>query len=140
MTTWLLSIVGITIIGVLVELILTDSPLAKFTRSIFGFFLLLVIVQPIPGFFRNMQHNLEHGEIPINTDLVNEINRQTGEARATAAVQALSRNGFNDTIVIFFDGRFFVNAYNSTNRDKQRIIDIVTAVTGANSSAVEVFM
>jgi len=140
MNAWLLSIVGITVVGVLIELVLTDSPMSKLVRSVFGFFLLFVIVQPLPGFFRNIQNNLANGDIPINSDLVNEINRQTNEARAAAAQQALARNGFNDTIVVFFNDRFFVNAHNSTNHDKARIIEIVQAVTGASPSAVEVFV
>jgi len=140
MTAWLLSIVGVTVIGVLIELLLTDSPISKFIRTIYGFFVLLVIVYPLPGFFRTAQDNLINGEIPVNAGLMREIQNQTNQATATAVEGALSRNGFNDTIVVIFDGRIFINAYNSTNRDVDQIISIVTTMTNFNASQVEVFI
>ena len=138
MSTWLLSIVGATVVGVLVELLLTDSPISKFVRGIYSFFILFVIVQPIPSFFKNLQGNLENGQIPVNMALVTELDRQTKEALAGNAQRALEANGF-DCIVTYFEGVVYINAHNSAKKDEATIIQIVMAAMNVPASAVEVF-
>lgn len=48
-SSWILSIAGIVIISVIVELILPDGSLNKYIRSIFSFFVVLVIIAPLPS-------------------------------------------------------------------------------------------
>ena len=97
MTAWLISIVGIVVIGVIVELLLTESNMSRFVRSIWGFFLLFVIVQPIPGFLRNM----DVGEIDMDWDwgLIGQINNQSAEGLARVAQIALTNAGFENVII-----------------------------------------
>jgi hypothetical protein len=140
LTAWLVSIVGATVVGVLVELLLTDSPMSKFIRSIYAFFILFVIVQPLPGFFKNATANLKNGEVPINSGLVAEIDNQTKIALAANAETVLQQNGFNNCIVTYFNGRVYINAHNSAKKDEAKIISIVTAVMNVPSNAVEVYI
>ena len=139
MSAWLLSIVGITVVGVLVELLLTDSPMSKFVRSIFAFFILFVIIQPIPAFFKNASASVSGG-VPLDNALMQEINRQTAAAFAQNAVRALAAAGFENCIVTMAGGRVFVNAWNSVKKDEQEIIRIVAAVCNVSPDAVEVFL
>ena len=138
MSAWLLSIVGITVIGVLVELLLTDSPISKFVRSIYAFFILFVIVQPIPGFFKTASSSVG-GVFALDTGLMQEINRQTAAATQANAERALSDAGFNNCIVTVYQNKIYVNAWNSTKKDSAAIIQIVTAVCGVKPDAVEVY-
>ncbi|MCL2234789.1 MAG: stage III sporulation protein AF [Firmicutes bacterium] len=50
---WLLSILGIAVIGTLVELILPTHRISKFIKSVFRTMVVLVIILPLPGLFRN---------------------------------------------------------------------------------------
>ena len=50
---WLLSIIGIIIIGNLIELILPDSNISKYVKSIYSFIVVFVIINPIIGLFNN---------------------------------------------------------------------------------------
>ena len=47
-STYLLSIVGATLLYVLLDLIVSDGKIAKYTKSIMGLVLVFVIVSPLP--------------------------------------------------------------------------------------------
>lgn len=153
MSQWLLSITGVVLIGVLVELLLTDSPMSKFVRSIYAFFILFVIVQPLPQFL-NSASEMVGGEVslPINTELLATINAQSAAALERRVVSELERAGYTDVIIViecdktasaFKAARVFVNAYgavitkpNSNIDMKKEITDIVRAVTVVDESKI----
>ena len=97
MSSWLISIVGIVVVGVIVELLLSDSNMSRFVRSIWGFFLLLVIVQPIPGFVRN----LDVGNVEIDWDwgLIGQINTQSATGLARNTELGLANSGFENVLI-----------------------------------------
>ena len=130
MSAWLLSIVGVTVIGVLVELLLTDSPMSRFVRSIYAFFILFVIVQPLPNLLNNASFEFENN-IEMNTGLYNNI----VERRVREALQSA---GYNNVLVTFNDGKFVIDARQSTKNNPAEIINIVTAIGGVRPDAVEV--
>jgi len=131
MTAWLLSIVGITVVGVLVELLLTDSPMSKFVRSIYTFFILFIIVSPIPGMFKNFEANIENPNIQINTDFV-----QTQTLRRVEA--ALSSTGFPNASAKYANDKIVIKFQNPTNIDRAKVISIVVAVANIPAEKVEV--
>ena len=147
MSTWLLSILGITVVGVLVELLLTDNPMSKFIRSVYAFFILFVIVQPIPDFFRNASVNVS-GAIKTDMVLLQTINANSAVAFERNAENVLSSSGYHGVIVtIDYDknaaqfkiDKIYVNAWNSTNNKINEIIRIVAAVCNVKEEIVEVF-
>jgi len=144
MTAWLLSIAGVVVIGALVEVLLSDSPVHKFIRSIFAFFVLFVIAQPIPGFFRNAVSMVEAGGgFELNSELIEHINAQTATALQRNAHLALEAAGFDGVIVTLQSGTVYINAFGvvlrHTNTDinaKDEIIKIVQAVTNVPKEAI----
>ena len=50
-SAWLLSIAGIVILSVLAELVLPEGQMNKYTKVIFSFIILLVIIMPLPKLF-----------------------------------------------------------------------------------------
>ena len=139
MTPWLLSIVGITVCGVLIELLLTDSPMSKFIRAIYSFFILFVIIQPIPAFFKMASNSLTNAEIPLNAALIQDLNEKTTHATAEHIETQLRLAGF-DTIVTVTSDAIFVNAANSTKTDESEIIHIVTTLTRQTPDKIHVFI
>lgn len=153
MSQWLLSITGVVLIGALVELLLTDSPMSKFVRSIYAFFILYVIVQPLPQFLRSASEMVE-GDIslPLNTELIETINSQTVTSMERRLQNELESAGWTNILVVietdktassFKIGRVFVNAYGAVitkpnnNIDmKKEITDIVRAVTGVDENKI----
>jgi hypothetical protein len=100
MAAWLIPIVGVVVIGVIIELVSKNSSIGRFVRAIYSFFVLFVIIEPIPKLFTNTYWE---GEILVNADLLTEINKGTATAKQEW-VEAILRNlGFSDFIV-FVDG------------------------------------
>ena len=151
MTSWLLSIAGIVIIGALVEVLLTDSPMSRFIRGIFGFFVLLVVVQPLPVLLQNGVSAVSGG-VELNTDLLQTINSQTAAAFERSAQNALETAGFGGIIITvdydnnalsFKINRVFVNAFDVVLRGlttginiENEIIKIVCAVCNIDEGKV----
>jgi hypothetical protein len=144
MTTWLLSVAGVVIIGALVEVLLSDSSVHKFIRSMYAFFILFVIAQPIPGFFRNTINSIEAGGgIQLNQELIASINAQTAAALQRNAQAALETAGFDGVIVTVHSGKVYINAFGvvlrHTNTDiniREEVIKIVRAVTNASEEVI----
>ena len=134
MTAWLLSIAGIVVVGALVDVLLSDSSVHKFVRSIYAFFVLFVIVQPLPGFFRD---TLEvSGSIELDTELMERINAQTTTALQRNAQLALESAGYNGIIVTIHPGAVYINALGSNTNNRQDIIKIVRTVTNVSEEVI----
>lgn len=141
------SIIGVTIIGVLVELLLTDSPMSKFVRSIYSFFILFVIVQPIPGLLKNASTNVG-GAVTLNTEFLQTINEKSSQAYQRNTENVLSSAGFTDaTVIIIYDKQsssfkieqVHVNVPQVNNKDKELIIQLVAVVCNISKELVEVY-
>jgi len=146
MNAWLISIVGIVVVGVIAELLLTDSPVAKFIKGIWGFFLLFVIVQPIPGLLRNIEIN--DPDFDWDWGMIGTINNQSAEGLARNTQIALASAGFENIIITikprqnvtsFQVETVFINASAANINDRVDIIRIVMAVTRATNDQIVFF-
>lgn len=152
MSAWLLSITGIIVVGVLVELLLTDSVMSKFIRSIYAFFVLFVIVQPLPGFFgRQFDWN---NQLEYDWALIGTINANSVIAAQTRVETALRHANISNVIVTVTNVRdvpqfrienVYINAWNAQytgqteNINLQaRIISIATAVLNVSADQITV--
>jgi hypothetical protein len=137
MSGYLLTIVGTSILGVLIELLLTDSPMSKFVRSIYAFFVLFIILSPVPKFLSAVSV-FKFNSIQLNGALITETKVQTDAERANLITNRLNENGFSNCIVVFFDGKIYINALESPKNDTEAIINIARAVVGS-AAQIEVF-
>ena len=116
----MLSITGIVVVGVLIELLLTDSIMSKFIRAVYAFFILFVIVSPLPAFFSgdfDWNNQLEY-----DWGLINTINTNSSQAAQARVERALEQSNISGTIVTITSERdnpafrvdqVFVNAWNA---------------------------
>ena len=75
--SWLLSIVGVVIIGALIDIILPDSSISKYIKSIYAFFIIFVIINPILN-LQNISVNFdEEYKNYIDSEYVEVFNDQT---------------------------------------------------------------
>lgn len=58
MTAWVISIVGIVVLGVMVDVMLPEGSTAKYIKGVFGLIALAVMIAPIPKLF-NKEFNFE---------------------------------------------------------------------------------
>lgn len=144
MSAWLLGVAGIVIIGALVEVLLTESSIHKFVRSIYAFFVLFVIAQPLPALFRDASNAIQTGgAIELDSELIERINSQTAAALVRNTQVALETAGFDGVIVTIFNDAVYVNALGASFRNqaanidmKKGIIQIVSTITGASGEVI----
>lgn len=104
MGQWLAPILGVVVVGVIIELVSKESRLGKFIRSIYAFFVLFVIIQPLPKLFNNLDF-FTSDSLPVNSALVTEL---TQSRRQAQIAQTLAQLGYPDALVSVQDNAVYI--------------------------------
>ncbi len=151
-TTYILSIVGIVLLGVIVDLILIDGQVKKYVKSIFVLFVIFTLVAPLP----NLIDNIKKGEITMpstdisidnsyldiilrqkNTAVVNAINRAMQENNiegASISVEAKYEDNVYTILTIVVD---LENIKYSVNHSK--VVEIVQSVVDIDKEDIKIY-
>ena len=105
MTGWLASIVGVVVIGVVIELLTQNRRLGKFVRSIYGFIVLFVIVSPLPKLLKADWWTVNADDL-IDTELAGSLAQSSRQAQVKQTLRSL---GYESALVTVFDGVVYVN-------------------------------
>ncbi len=105
MTAWLASIVGVVVIGVILELLIQGRRLEHFVRSIYAFIVLFVIVSPLPNLLKSDWWTTEP-VATINTELADNITQQSRQLQVSQILKSL---GYQEAIVTLVDNVVYVN-------------------------------
>lgn len=77
-STWFISIAGICILSVLVDLFLPDGSISSHIKSIFNFVIILVIITPLPSLIGqefDASTIFTNQEIVLQEDYIHQLNR-----------------------------------------------------------------
>ena len=152
-SSWLLSIAGIIILGVLCEMIIPDGQMNKYVKTIFSFAVLLVLIMPLPNIFKTeidinsilefnpaLQENyLEQ----INLDKLNlisdSINKQINDAGIEGAKVYINSNIFSNALEVYGVSVNIKNIKSSVDKSttKTTILKIIRSFK--DLSSVEVY-
>ncbi len=105
MASWLSGILGIVVVGVIVELLTQNRRMGKFIRSIYGFIVLLVIVSPLPKLLQTDWWSANYKEL-VNSELLTNLQQSSKQAQVT---QILRLKGYEQALVTVVDGVVYVN-------------------------------
>ncbi len=105
MATWLGSILGVVVVGVMVELLTQNRRMGNFIRSIYGFVVLLVIVSPLPKLLKADWWSTQTDEL-INTEMLHDLQQNSKQAQV---IQTLHLKGYDQAIVTVVDDVIYVN-------------------------------
>ena len=79
-SAWVLSIVGIIILSMLVDMILPDGKMSSFIKNIFGYLIIVVMLSPVFTFFTNKDFSFndlfDSSRVEIQDDFIANVNRQ----------------------------------------------------------------
>lgn len=79
-SVWVLSIVGVVVLSIIVDLILPSGSTSKFVKNIFAFVIVIVILSPIVSFLSNKDFNLDNlftnNDVTVQEDFIYSVNRQ----------------------------------------------------------------
>ena len=119
MIGWLAPILGVVVVGVIIELISKESRLGKFVRSIYAFFVLFVIVQPLPSLLNKLSSWQPDTSVNVNAGLVDSLN-QAG--RQSYVEQLLKEMGYPSAMVCVSDGvTYIVLGQSVTDAEREQI-------------------
>ena len=105
MATWLGSILGVVVVGVMVELLTQNRRMGNFIRSIYGFVVLLVIVSPLPKLLKADWWSTQADEL-INTEMLHDLQQNSKQAQV---IQTLHLKGYDQATVTVVDKMIYVN-------------------------------
>lgn len=105
MTAWLASIVGVVVIGVVVDLMIQGRRMESFVRSIYSFIVLFVIVSPLPNLLTKDWGELKMDNL-VNAELVTNLQENQKQQRVSAILRTL---GYESALVTLVDEIVYVN-------------------------------
>lgn len=105
MAGWLASVVGVVIIGVVVELLTYGRRMANFVRSIYGFIVLYVIVSPLPNLLKAEWWQTEVEQM-IDVGVVADLQQSSKQLRIQ---QILQTQGYQHAMITMVDDVVYVN-------------------------------
>lgn len=96
MSGYILSILGIVVAGIIIEVIIPTGTISKYIKSVYAIFVVAVLLMPLINFL-NKNHGLQlsYSDIELQQNLINYISKSRVEKTETNIEQHLSNEGFN---------------------------------------------
>lgn len=97
-SSWVLSIVGVSILSVLLDLFLPDGETNGHIRSVFNFVVILVIILPLPQLLNkeiNVEDYFHQEEIVLQEDFLYQLNKNKLTELEENIESALEKNGYS---------------------------------------------
>ncbi len=98
-SAWLLSIACVVVLSVLAEFVLPEGQINKYTKVIFSFIILLVIIMPLPSLFGknfNFDKFLDFGDSQIQQDYIYQVNIDKLDALSDDIMKEIKTNGLEN--------------------------------------------
>lgn len=96
MKGYILSILGIVILGIFIDIILPSGSVNKYIKSLYSIFVIAVILNPLLTFFsQHKDFKLQYVDYETNTKLLNYIYNQRVNALEKEIILECSSNGFD---------------------------------------------
>lgn len=114
MATWLASIVGVVVVGVVVDLMTQGRRMGNFIRAIYGFIILFVIVSPLPNLLKMEWESLPTENL-VNAELVENLQQNSKQLQVSQTLRTL---GYEKALVTVVDNVVYVNLGETLDAEK----------------------
>ncbi|MGN1208455.1 MAG: stage III sporulation protein AF [Christensenellales bacterium] len=133
---WLLSVVGIVLIGVLVDLILPEGEMQKYVKAVFSIFVVFVMVSPVLKIDLN-KINFDafvynKNSVQVNENFLKNYNNAYKENLEKVCEQQLENAGFSGVCV-----EICLNLSNSKFEIKEVQANLANLVINANKVHID---
>lgn len=152
MNGYILSILGIVILGIVIDIIVPNGSINKYIKSIYSVFVLAVILTPLLKIVNNQDFSLNYQEYEIDQSILNYIYSTRADNAEESIISMLEDNGFNGVVInLQFSSENNEFRYNSCNinlenmvidEDKQHInsyefiTEAVRSITGLDEEEI----
>lgn len=97
MNGYILSILGIVVVGILFDVIIPSGSISKYIKSIYAIFVVAVIISPVVNFLSNKNEiDFNYQEYQIDSKLINYINTQKVKSLENEIESELKENGYEN--------------------------------------------
>lgn len=113
LSAWILSIAGVILLSVLVELILPTGSMSKYIKGIFAFIIMLVILTPIPKLLRqniDISSLFQSETIQVDKDYIEQINFERLQTLQNNIENEISTYGYKN-VKVYISSDIFDNAF-----------------------------
>ena len=102
-SSYILTIAGIVLISVVVELVMPDGQMNKYIKSVFSFFIVGVLIAPLPSILsnKNLVSVFETGEYQLQEDYIYSLNCSKIEIMEKEEEGYLQEQGYKNVDLIF---------------------------------------
>ncbi len=102
MKAYILAILGVVVVGILVDIIIPSGKINKFIKSIYSIFVVMVILNPIIKFFNNhSDFNFNYNEYQVVEPLLNYLTKQKINAYTSDIKNTLNDAGLKNVDITF---------------------------------------
>ena len=148
-SSWVLSIAGICVLSVLIDLFLPEGKINSYIKSIFNFAIVLVVITPLPSLIKSdfdSSSLFTNSNIVLQEDYIYQLNRDKLTMLEKNIEDKLKNNGFlNVDISISADifttkmtiDAIFVDLSNLVIQQNNQHIDIKNEIINIINSYVE---
>ena len=130
-SSYILSIAGVILISVIVELVMSEGQMNKYIKSIFAFFTVAVIISPLPSILstQNVSSIFDIEDFELQEGYLNSLNQSKAEVLSNELELLLKNDGYENVIItINFAGeeieKVNVNLINLVISEKAKHKDI----------------
>ena len=96
-SSWLLSISGVVILSVLAEFVLPEGQINKYTKVVFAFIILLVVIMPLPKIFgKDLDISKYFHDTELQEDYLYQHNQDKLTAIENSILEKLEAEGLQD--------------------------------------------
>ena len=143
LSSYVLTITGVILVSVVVELVIPDGQINKYIKNVFSFLVIGVIIAPLPGFVsnKNVTSIFEVGQYEIQDEYIYALNCSKLKVMQNEEEAFLSNQGYKQIELIFHT----TDMYSSDLNIDKITIDLTDMVIGEtaeykNLNDVKVFL
>ncbi len=97
MAGYILSILGIVVAGIIIDIIVPSGNINKYIKSVYAIFVVAVLISPIVNFLnKNQGFNFKYDNYEISAELLNFINQTKVDELEKNIQKELETNGFSN--------------------------------------------
>ena len=100
---WIMAVVGSCVLGVLVDLVLPNGQTKKYIKGVFAFFVVLVIISPLPNLLGKefkLNDIFEENPVIIQEDFIYQVNRDRLDVLENMIVSDIEEQGVKGVEII----------------------------------------
>lgn len=149
-SSWVISIAGICLLSVLMDLIMPDGKMGSCIKSVFSYAIALVVILPLPNLFKNefsIDDIFSETDFEIQDSYIYNVNQARLDKWTECINDDLTNQGIYGVVVSISANIFevnmvvdavYVDLYNVVISDENKNINIKTEVVGVVLKYLEI--